>query len=447
MQLIKNNKAIKIYYFELLMMVFTVVLFILILPLLRNQFPQLPFSSDKILSITGSLLSDAKPLKNGKFLYTIKIDTATSVKKITASAKGAVKIISRGNYLYKGSFVEVIEPFFEEEYNYSKKLFFNPLPLINGKKVILLKESEESYFRNKIALYVFKAIEKIDAGDGLVSALLTGNRIDLDPILADKIRKSGCSYVLALSGMHLGIVTMFVLFLFNKIAGKKRAIIAAFLFNFLFAFFAGMSAPLLRSFVFFALINFAKIAGRSVHLGKLFVLSFIITVLISPDEAGELSFHYSFAAMAGIIYFCPYLYRVFMRFIPPFLAAQFALTISAQLSTFILTAAVFGEIYFSGIIASVFMSLLVTLFMLIAFPGMIIVIISDIPSVPIAFLIKIVSFLIRTIADFFSRFPVYKTDSVTIFVLIILNIFVIVLTMFPHLKKENKIVNYYKRFK
>ena len=444
----KTNEVIKTYYIELSIMVFIVIFVILLLPFLRNQFPRLPFSCDKILSVKGILLSDAKPVKNNRFLYTLKLKSASSVSKITAEAKGAVKVISKGGYFYKGSAVEIINPYFPAEYNYSALLYFNSLPLINAKEAILIKESSESYYRNKIAEPVFKAIKKIDAGDGLVSALLTGNRMDLDPILSENIKKSGCSHILALSGMHLGIVTMFVLFLFRKITGEKIAIFAALIFNFLFALFAGMSAPLLRAFVFFTLSTFAKITGRAVDLARLFILCFVITVLLAPDEAGELSFQYSFLAVAGIIFFCPYFYSVFLKFLPPFLAAPFACTIAAQLPSWVLSSAVFGEIYFSGILASLVLSPLVTIFMLIAFPGLIIVLFTDIPIIPISFLLKIVSYLIHKFAAFFAGFPVLKTNSITVCVLIILNLFVIFVAMFPFLKNERcKILNLCKRFK
>jgi len=429
-------------------MVSIVIFFTLLLPLIRSQLPQLPFPSDKILSMEGTMISDAIPLKRGKFLYSIKINSVTSTKNITATSKGAIKVISKGKYLYKGSLIEIINPYFDSEYNYFNFLFFNPLPLINSKEVILLKESKQSYYRNKVAKPVFTAIEKIDAGDGLVSALLTGNRIDLDPILSGIIRKAGCSHILALSGMHLGVVTMFVIFSFKRILGGKKAIIAALVFNLFFALFAGMSVPLLRSFVFFSIITLAKMTGRSVDIGKLFVLSYAITVLIAPDEAGDLSFQYSFLAMAGIIFYCPYFYRIFLKFIPPFLATQFAFTIAAQLPSLVLSSIVFGEIYFIGIVSSIIISFLVTIFMLVAFPGVIIVIFTDIAVIPISFLIKILSYLIQHCAAFFSCFPVYKTNSITVFILIIINFFVILLVMFPYLKNERfKILNFCKRFK
>ncbi|MCL2791562.1 MAG: ComEC/Rec2 family competence protein [Spirochaetaceae bacterium] len=429
-------------------MVFVVVFFTLLLPLLRSQLPQLPFPSDKIISIEGTLIADATPLRGGRFLYRIKINSATSNMNMTASSKGAIKVISRGDSLYKGSLVKVVNPRFDVDYNYLNMLFFNPLPMVNSREVILLKESKQSYYRNKVAKPIFAAIEKIDAGDGLVSALLTGNRIDLDPMLSRNIRKSGCAHILALSGMHLGIITMFVLFLFRKIVGGKKAIIAAFVFNFFFALFAGMSVPLLRSFIFFSIINFAKITGRVVDIDKLFVLSYAITVLLAPDEAGDLSFHYSFLAMAGIIFYCPYLYRVFLGIAPPVLASQLAFTIAAQLPTLVLSSIVFGELYSSGIVASIIISFLVTIFMLTAFPGVIIILFTDIPVVPISFLIKMLSSLIHRCAAFFASFPVFKPNSIAIFILIIINFSVILLVMFPYLKNEKyKILNFCKRFK
>ncbi len=444
----ENLAAFKRYYIEVCIMFIIMLFFVLLLPLLRNKLPQLPFSHDEIFSINGILLSDAKPMKNGRFLYTMKIKSATSVSKITAEAEGALKVIAKGSYFYKGALIEIKTPYIANEYNYLPLLYFNPLPLINGKEAILLKESLPGFYRKKVAQPIFNSIEKIDAGDGLVLALLTGNRIELDPMLAENIRKSGCSHILALSGMHLGIVTMFVLFLFRKIAGKKLGMLFAVIFNFLFAMFAGMSAPLLRAFIFFTLAVFAKIIGRLTDLRKLFVLCFAVTILISPDEAGELSFQYSFLAVAGIIFLSNYLYNIFLPYLPPVFSAPFACTIAAQLPSWILSSVTFGEIYFSGTIASLVLSPLVTIFMLISFPGMIITLLTDISILPISFAIKIVSYLIHKCAAFFADFPVFKVNSISFYILIIINLFVILLAMFPYLINERyKILNILKRFK
>ncbi len=400
------------------------------LPMLRSPLPELPFRIDDVSCLEGDLAGDAKPLRGGRFLYPLRISSVTSETGISASARGLIKIISKGDFIYRGSFVKTENPKFLR-YDTSKSIYFHSPPVIYAGNTVATGEPESVVFRKKVLEQVNLAISSFDTGDGLAAALLTGNRNNLDPLLAENIKKSGCAHILALSGMHLGILTLFIYFVFRKSAGIRFSIVAALIFSFLFAFMAGMSASLLRAFVFFAVSSLAKLAGRSGSMGRMLVLCFVITILVSPDEAGELSFQYSFMAVAGIIFFTDHIYRTILPFVPPSLSAPFACTIAAQLPSWVLSAAVFNEIYFSGIAASLVLTPLVTIYMLVAFPYMILVIASGISLGLVNNLMGIISSLIHRAASFFALIPSFKTGLFSLSLLIILNLFAIFCVMLP----------------
>lgn len=401
---------------------------VLLLPFLRTPFPVLSFTGNPA-SATGTLTADAKQLGRGRHLYQLRLDTLESHTGITVYSDGIVKVIAKGDFMYRGSRVAVSEP---ELKNFNcHLLFFQPPPLTSAVKVTFLDIPELMAFRAKALEYMIEKISMIDSGDRLATALLTGDRRYLDPGLMDNIKKSGCSHLLALSGMHLGILTVFVFFLVRKIAGIKISIIVSMVFNMIFAFTAGMSAALLRALILFFLASFAKLSNRRSNLKKLIVLCFLLSVLIASDEAGELSFQYSFAAVAGIVFSADYLYKLMLPYLPPVICAPFACTISAQLPSLLLTSFVFGEIAVTGAFSSLILTPLVTLYMLCAFPLFLLVSLAGFAPAPALFLLEILSAAINRGAAVFAAFPSVKTDLFFISILIISNLFVIFSSALP----------------
>lgn len=459
----RNNFSVfKNYYFELSILFFLISAVIFFIPLLRTQALQLPFEVEEIASAEGVLIADGRQVstnryrgknKQNRFICTLKLLTVTSKSGITASASGIVKIIGEGEEIFKGATVLVQGINFsleEENIVYPIYLYFDSAPFINAKTVSLVSYPPQADLRRRVLIQLFSALKLIDSSDALATALLTGNRNNLDKTLADNIRMSGCSHLLALSGMHLGILTMFVFFVFKRATGVRISLITALIFNFLFALAAGMGAALLRAFVFFSLSVFARLINRKRDMRKLLALCFAITVFISPDDAGELSFQYSYLAVAGIVFLCEYIHVKLKGWISPVFSAPLACGFAAQFPTWILSAYVFGEIYFSGIIASLILTPIVTIYMLIAFPAMVFALIFTylwpfsgfIPTVLFS-LIKVVleflSALIHLLSSFFGSFPSSETGIFSITLLIFLNIFVIFFAVFPIPPKKGKI--------
>lgn len=450
-----NFSLFKNYYFELFIIIFVIGIVIFFIPFLRTPALQLPFEIEEIASAKGILIADGRQVstnkynrgknKQNRFICTVKLLEVTSKSRITASALGIVRLMGEGEEIFKGATVLVTGvnfPMEEENSVYPKHLYFDSAPFINAKTISLVSYPPIADFRRRVLMHLFSALKLIDSSDALATALLTGNRNNLDKTLSDNIRMSGCSHLLALSGMHLGILTMFVFFVFKRAVGVRNSLIAALIFNFLFALAAGMGAALLRAFVFFSLGVFARLINRKRDMRKLLALCFAITVFISPDDAGELSFQYSYIAITGIIFLCEYIYVKLKGWIPPVFSAPLACGFAAQLPTWILSAYVFEEIYFSGIIASLILTPIVTIYMLIAFPAMIFALMGFIPTVFFSLIktvLEFLSFLIHLLSSFFGSFPSYETGNFSITLLIFLNIFVIFFAVFPISPKKGKI--------
>lgn len=390
------------------------------------------------------LTSDSKVLRGGRTFYSLKLKSAVSETGIKAETGGCIKVISGGEALYRGSHVRIEKPDFLQ-YDYSTPMYFQSPPVITGYSAVPVYIPESVVLRKRAVDYILSGVKKIETGNGLAAALLIGNRSGLDPVLSENIRKSGCSHLLALSGMHLGILTMFIFFILRKAVGIRSSIIVSLVFNYFYAVSAGMSASLLRAFIFFLLASVSRLFFRKGDFRRLIVLCFVIAVFTAPDEAGELTFHYSFTAVCGIIFLTDYIYRIIPGFIPPLIAAPFACTLAAQVPSYVLSAVVFKEIYLSGLVSSIILTPLVTILMLTAFPSLIVVLLTGRIPITVNYLLELLSVSIGKAASLFALLPPVKTGVFSICLLIIINLFVIVFAMFP--LRPFKLFNFLKRYR
>jgi competence protein ComEC len=88
---------------------------------------------------------------------------------------------------------------------------------------------------------------------GLALALLVGIRDSLDSNLTRQYRDAGCSYVLALSGMHLAVLISIISFFLKKPLGLKKAAIAGAAVILLYCFIVGPMPSLDRSLLMYLL--------------------------------------------------------------------------------------------------------------------------------------------------------------------------------------------------
>ncbi len=147
--------------------------------------------------------------------------------------------------------------------------------------------------------------------NALLKALLTGERSTLSPELTEAFRDSGASHILALSGLHLGIIygifSKVLFFMENSVAGRRmRSAVIVILCGF-YTLATGAGPSIVRAFIFIFLGEAARMTGRLHSLKQLLMASLLIQVIIDPLSVRSVSFQLSYAAMAGIAFIYPWL--------------------------------------------------------------------------------------------------------------------------------------------
>lgn len=163
------------------------------------------------------------------------------------------------------------------------------------------------------------AIDNIGFSDkennALVKALISGDRSSLSAATVTAFRNSGASHILALSGLHFGIVYMVINTLLKVLgnspaAGRIRAVITIAA-TACYAVITGAGPSVCRAFIFIVLREIAKTSHRDSSLRTILWSSFICQTALQPSAIDSVSFQLSYLAIAGIAYINPLLSRTY----------------------------------------------------------------------------------------------------------------------------------------
>ncbi len=143
----------------------------------------------------------------------------------------------------------------------------------------------------------------------LVTALLTGDRSGLTGETVATFRDSGASHILALSGLHMGILYLITGSVLS-LAGNAPAVrisrsvvcIAAAAF---FTLMTGASPSLVRAFLFILIRETALLTGRPMKPTRVLCLALLVQVVLDPPVLSSLGFQLSYLAMGGILLVYP----------------------------------------------------------------------------------------------------------------------------------------------
>jgi competence protein ComEC len=201
-----------------------------------------------------------------------------------------------------------------------------------------------------------------DGPGGLFLALLTGYRDGLSPEESRIFREAGCSHILALSGMHLGILSGVILFILRPLPGRKPAFLISCVLILCYLFLTGFGISLVRAALMYFLYGLNSAFYRKSRGIDVLILSFVIVTAASPASFYTLSFQLSFLAVGGMLVAAPAFERLFQAWLPSFIRTPLAFSAGAQLPVIPLLMLSFGVIYPVGLIAGIIIAPMVTLF-------------------------------------------------------------------------------------
>jgi len=169
--------------------------------------------------------------------------------------------------------------------------------------------------RDMIASRAYTSMNGRDELAGIAVALLTGERAGIRGEDNKAIRVSGLAHLIAISGLHIGLIAGLVFFFVRLVLAaipwlalrypiKKWAAICAIIIAFLYTVLAGLDVPVLRSFIMSAMVFLAIICDRTALNLRFFSFAAFFIMLVTPEAVLSASFQLSFSAvMALILYY------------------------------------------------------------------------------------------------------------------------------------------------
>ena len=171
-------------------------------------------------------------------------------------------------------------------------------------------------FKNKL-LDDIKRSHLNKTSQSLIEALILGQRQNLDPTITQNFRDAGVIHILALSGLHVGILLLILQFSTNWLSylpyGKfiQTAIILTLLWG--FAVLTGMSPSILRAVSMFSFVAIGMALNRKGSVFHSLTISAFVLLFYDPRLLFQVGFQLSYTAVIAIVLIQPILSRLIKK--------------------------------------------------------------------------------------------------------------------------------------
>lgn len=304
--------------------------------------------------------------------------------------------IFRGDIIqYSGAFSPPTYPKSLTEFNYSKYLSSIGVDSI-GKEfdhVVVLNRQKNLFYYSELAkrwlvLQLIKNKFLDEESKSLLIALLTGEKSFLSKENKNLYRDAGVVHVLAISGMHVGIVYGVLVLLFRIFRfSKTSALIAISLSLIFYAFVTGLSPSVVRAVLMFVFLQIGiRIGAKSTSLNYVIVAG-LFMLMYDSSLIYDIGFQLSFSAVIGILLTLKRLRAVKLKGWLNNILILAKVNVGAFLFTFPLLSFHFGVINFSSLWMSFFIVPLITLILYQAIILLLIPLFIEIQSVIINYVV------------------------------------------------------------
>lgn len=248
---------------------------------------------------------------SGKLVLNVKKDTAIS------------KLSVDDELISWAQLAPIKEPLNPHQFNY--KDYMGHLGVYDGmnltlKNHMLLKESSRTIYgiAADIRTAIISKLASADFGPselGIIQAILLGQRNDIDTETYNNYKNAGAVHILAVSGLHIGILLLLLHYLLRPIEllprGKSIKLICIVIILWCFAIIAGLSASIIRAVTMFSFVAYAMYLNRPSNTFNILALSmFFILLVFNPLLLFQVGFQMSYAAVFAIVWIYPLLQKL-----------------------------------------------------------------------------------------------------------------------------------------
>lgn len=194
---------------------------------------------------------------------------------------------------------------FDARYYYQYKGIIGTIALSNHECVKIGETQSINGFFTRWRNALSKSMEQHLDGVflGVAKALLLGDKADLDQETMRIFSNTGSMHVLAVSGLHVGLLLMMfqkVLLLFARWISKRQALFLSLILVWIYGFLSGASPSVMRAVVMFTILAFGQLFFRKTAVINSLCLSAVLLFVWDPWVIFDIGFQLSYGAMFGI---------------------------------------------------------------------------------------------------------------------------------------------------
>ncbi|WP_130806601.1 DNA internalization-related competence protein ComEC/Rec2 [Senegalia massiliensis] len=200
-----------------------------------------------------------------------------------------------------------------DNYIIKGQIKFNILSTIKLKS----KEYVNSFLDNSLS----------EKNSDIIKAIILGDESSLDENYKEQYRELGIAHILAISGLHIGIIAGVILFLLSNLGiNYKLSSFITLLFIFTYGYIVGFPASILRSSIILFFIIISRILYKKPDYINIISFVAFILLIYNPLWIFDVGFQLSFIATLSIVILTPIINKKM------FASVRFGNTISALIS-------------------------------------------------------------------------------------------------------------------
>ena len=319
-------------------------------------------------------------------------------------------------------------------FNYSKYMLFQQTThqvFVKANQYALVSGSHKNIimqFVYSIKASIINTLQKYIVGSkkviGIAEALLIGYKEDLDKDVVQAYSNTGVVHIIAISGMHLGLIYAGLVWLFVRLPFTKQSTLARVIFIlsllWLFTLVTGASASVLRSAVMFTCIIIGKEFFKQASIYNSLATSSFLLLCYNPFLVWDVGFQLSYSAIIGIVWLQKPIENLFYfkNIIGQHIWQMSSITLAATLLTLPICIYYFHQIPTTFLITNL---LCVPLSSLILFAEIGLLCTAMVPILAIALgrFVYVLTWCMNTVIDYCSKLPyslisnIYATPGTT----------------------------------
>ncbi|KJD36334.1 competence protein [Tamlana sedimentorum] len=310
----------------------------------------------------------------------------------------------------KAQLKDLIHPLNPHQFDYknylSKQYIYHQIFTTNNAVLKLDSKSKSILgFANTIRTFINAKLKDYHFSKdelSIVNALLLGQRQDISKNIYTSYTNAGAIHILAVSGLHVGIILFILNIVFKPIEqfknGKVFKTILIVCFLWAFAVISGLSASVTRAVTMFSILAIAMNLKRPTNIYNTLAISMFFILLVKPMFLFDVGFQLSYLAVFSIVTIDPILYKLWQpknKFLDKYWHT-FTVTVSAQFGIIPISLYYFhqfpGLFFISNLVIIPFLGLILGL-------GVLVIVLACINALP-QFLATSFGYIINLMNDF-----------------------------------------------